>query len=88
LNIVLELGNSEAVSMAVEEGMGAAFVSRMVARRGIELGKIKEVRVDGLSFQREIYIAHSHRHPATQSQTEFWNFIQEPENEQLLKLAA
>jgi DNA-binding transcriptional LysR family regulator len=88
LKVVMEIGNSEAISMAVEEGIGAAFVSRIVARRGIELGKIKEVHVAGLSFEREIYIVYSHRHPATQAQTEFWNFMQEPENEQLLKLAA
>ncbi len=47
LNLVMEIGNSEAISMAVEEGIGAAFVSRAVARRGIELGRIKEVRVAG-----------------------------------------
>ncbi len=87
LNIVLELGNSEAISMAVEEGMGVAFISRLVAQRGIELGKIKEVRVAGLNFEREVYIVHSHRHPATRAQAEFWNFIQEPRNETLLKAA-
>jgi len=84
LNVVLELGNSEAVSMAVEEGMGVAFVSRLVAQRGIELGRIKEVHVAGLTFEREVYIVYSHRHPATRAQTEFWEFIQEPENESLL----
>ncbi|MFC1976395.1 LysR substrate-binding domain-containing protein, partial [Chloroflexota bacterium] len=84
LNVVMEIGNSEAISMAVEEEIGVAFVSRMVAQRAIKLGKIKEVRVAGLSFKREVYIAHSHRHPATRAQTEFWNFVQEPENEALL----
>jgi DNA-binding transcriptional LysR family regulator len=88
LNVVLEIGNSEAITMAVEEGVGIAFVSRAAARRGIELGKIKEVHVAGLSFKRDIYIAYSHRHPATRAQTEFWDFVQEPENETLLKLAA
>jgi len=88
LNVVMEIGNSEAISMAVEEGIGAAFVSRTVARRGIELGKIKEVRVAGLSLQRDVFIAYSNRHPATRAQAEFWNFVQEPENETLLKMAA
>jgi DNA-binding transcriptional LysR family regulator len=88
LNLVMEIGNSEAISMAVEEGIGVAFVSRTVARRGIELGKIKEVRVAGLSLKREVFIAYSHRYPATRAQTEFWNFVQEPENERLLELAA
>ncbi len=88
LNTVMEIGNSEAISMAVEEGIGMAFVSRTVARRAIELGKIKEVRVAGLSLKREVFIAHSTRHPATRAQLEFWNFVQEPENERLLQMAA
>jgi DNA-binding transcriptional LysR family regulator len=88
LNVVMEIGNSEAISMAVEAGIGAAFISRTIARRGIEWGKIKEVPVAGFSLKREIYIAHSRRHPATRAQTEFWNFVQEPENERFLELAA
>lgn len=88
LNLVMEIGNSEAISMAVEEGIGVAFVSRTVARRGIELGRIKEVQVAGVSLQREVFIAHSRRHPATRAQMEFWSFVQQPENEQLLRLAA
>jgi len=80
LNVVMEIGNSEAISIAVEEGIGVAFVSRTVARRGIKAGKLKEVRVQGLSVKREIYIAYSHRHPATKAQTAFWNFLQTEEN--------
>ena len=84
LNVVMELGNSEAISMAVEEGIGAAFVSRAVARRGIELGKIKEVDVDGLALEREVFIVYHSRQPATRAQTEFWNFvIQSPISTQL-----
>jgi DNA-binding transcriptional LysR family regulator len=78
LNVALELGNSEAISMAVEEGIGVAFVSRAVARRGIELGKIKEVSITGLSLKREIYIAYSNRYPATRAQTEFWDYVTQP----------
>jgi DNA-binding transcriptional LysR family regulator len=88
LNVVMEIGNSEAISMAVEEGIGAAFVSRTVARRGIDLGKVREVCVAGLSLKREVFIAYSHRYPATRAQIEFWNFVQEPDNERLLELAA
>jgi DNA-binding transcriptional LysR family regulator len=88
LNVVMEIGNSEAIAMAVEEGIGAAFVSRTVARRGIGLGKLREVKVAGLNLQREVFISYSHRHPATRAQTEFWKFVQEDENKTLLKLAA
>jgi DNA-binding transcriptional LysR family regulator len=88
LKVVMEIGNSEAISMSVEEGIGVAFVSRTVARRGIELGKVKEVSVAGLSLKRDVFIAHSLRYPATRAQTEFWGFVQEPENETLLQMAA
>ena len=88
LNVVMEIGNSEAISMAVEENIGAAFISRTVARQGIELGKLKEIHVTGLSLSREIFISYSHRHPATSAQTEFWNFVQTPEVEAMLKSAA
>ena len=85
LNIVLELGNSEAISMAVEEGIGVAFVSRAVAHRGMELGKVKEVNVAGFSLQREVFIVHSNRHPATSAQKEFWNFVTQSPTDMLLE---
>lgn len=88
LNEVMEIGNTEAIAIAVEEGIGVAFISRTVAHRGIELGRIKEVKVNGLELRREIYIAHSTRHPTTRAQSEFWEFIQEPENEALLQASA
>ncbi|RMH00048.1 MAG: hypothetical protein D6706_04575 [Chloroflexi bacterium] len=84
---MMEIGNSEAIGMSVEEGIGVAFVSRTVARRGIELGRLKEVKVNGLSLKRDVFIVASRRHPATQAQTEFWNFVQEPENVALLEQA-
>jgi len=85
LRVVLELGNSEAVSMAVEEGIGVAFVSRAIAQRGIELGKLKEVQVDGISLRRETFIAYSSRHPATRAKTEFWNFVTQPSMGKMLE---
>ena len=85
LNLAMEIGNTEAISMAVAEGIGAAFISRAAARRGIELGRLKEVRVSGLSLHRKIFIAYSRRYPAPRAQTRFWNFTQEPENQELLK---
>ena len=88
LKIVMEIGNSEAISMAVEEGIGVAFIPRTVARRGIELGRLKEMPVEGISLQREVFIAYSQRHPATRAQAAFWDFIQEPVSEQFLASAA
>ena len=88
LNIVMELGNAEAIEMAVEEGIGVSIVSRLVAQRGVDLGRIKVVEVEGLVLERKIYMAYNVRRAATSAQTEFWNFVHEPLNETLLKLAA
>jgi DNA-binding transcriptional LysR family regulator len=88
LNIVMVLGNAEAIEMAVEEGIGVSIVSRLVAQRGVELKRIKAVDVRGLNLERKIYMAYNIRRAATSAQTEFWNFVHQPANETLLKLAA
>ena len=88
LNVVMELGNAEAIEMAVEEGIGVSFVSRLVAQRGVKLGRIKIVEVEGMNLERKIYMAQSVRRAATKAQAEFWDFVHQPSNETLLKLAA
>lgn len=75
LNVAMVLGNAEAIEMAVEEGIGVAFISRLAATRGLELGRIVEVEVDGMVLQRRIYLARNSRFPATRAQTEFWDFV-------------
>jgi LysR family transcriptional regulator, transcriptional activator of the cysJI operon len=54
LNSVMEIGNAEAIEMAVEEGIGIAFVSELAASRGLALGRIKAVDVEGLDLRRTI----------------------------------
>src|SRR5512137_2226241 len=75
LNPVMEIGNAEAIEMAVEEGIGIAFVSELAAARGLALGRIKAVEVEGLDLRRTIYLAHNVRHPLTRAQDRFWNFV-------------
>ncbi len=88
LNVVMELGNAEAIEMAVEEGIGVSIVSRLVAQRGVDLGRIKMLEIEGLNLERKLYMAYNIRRAATSAQTEFWNFVHQPLNETLLKLAA
>ncbi len=75
LNVAMVLGNAEAIGMAVEEGLGVAFISRLAAARGIALGRIVEVEVDGMSLTRKLYMARNRRQPLTRAQVEFWEFI-------------
>lgn len=75
LNSVMEIGNAEAIEMAVEEGIGIAFVSELAAARGLALGRIKAIEVPGLDLHRTIYLAHNVRHPLTRAQDRFWSFV-------------
>lgn len=75
LNVSMTLGNTEAIEIAVEEGLGVAFVSRLAAERGIKLGRVVEVDVEGMSLKRQIYMFRSRSIPQTLSQAKFWEFI-------------
>jgi DNA-binding transcriptional LysR family regulator len=75
LNVAMVLGNAEAIEMAVEEGLGVAFVSRLAASRGLELGRAVEVEVEGMNLMRNIYMVRNRKQPLTRAQIEFWQFI-------------
>ena len=76
LRVVMELGNPEAIEMAVERGVGIAFVSEMVAARGLAFGRIKKVEMEGINLSRTVYIARNLNHPLTRAQSLFWKFAQ------------
>lgn len=67
----LTLGSSEAIAMAVEEGLGVAFVSRIVARR-LAGSRVTPVGVRGLTIEREIHFGRHTRRPTTRAQAAFW----------------
>jgi DNA-binding transcriptional LysR family regulator len=75
LNVVMELGNAEAIEMAVEQGIGVAFISKLAAARGLELGYIAQVEVEGMVLTRDIFLTRCKRTPATRAQIEFWSFV-------------
>ena len=79
LKVAMGLGNSEAIAIAVEEGIGVAFISRLAANRSLELGRIVEVDIEGMSLFRKIYLARNQRFPSTRAQSEFWDFVHQPE---------
>lgn len=76
LNVIMELGNAEAIEMAVEHGVGIAFVSEMVAARGLALGRVKRVEIEDLDLRRTVYIARNINRPFTRAQSLFWEFSQ------------
>lgn len=76
LDIAMELGNPEAIEMAVERGVGIAFVSEMVAARGLAFGRVKKVELEGLDLHRTVYMARHIHYPFTRAQNLFWEFAQ------------
>jgi LysR family transcriptional regulator, transcriptional activator of the cysJI operon len=75
LTIAMVLGNAEAIVMAVEEGIGAAFVSRLSAQRSLDLNRVAEVKVVGMELKHQIYMARNRRFAPSRGQAEFWQFV-------------
>ena len=57
LQVVAEMGSSEAVREAVKAGVGASIISRLAVRSDLEIGLLKEVVIKGASLTRDIDIA-------------------------------
>lgn len=74
LNVAMELGNPEAIEMAVERGVGIAFVSEMIAARGLAIGRIKKVELQGMQLHRTVHMARHVNYPFTRAQNLFWDF--------------
>jgi DNA-binding transcriptional LysR family regulator len=71
---LLTLGNSEAIALSVQEGLGVGFVSRIVVTK-LKPGHVKEIKVRGLEINREIQIGHNPSRQPTTAQEAFWEFI-------------
>ena len=82
---ILTLGNSEAIALAVQEGIGVGFVSQMIISR-LVAGKVAAVKVRDLDIQQEIYIGRDANRLGTTAQTAFWQFVTDPHNPVLKRL--
>jgi DNA-binding transcriptional LysR family regulator len=74
LKTLLTLGNSEAIALSVQEGLGVAFVSQIVVTI-LNPGQVIPIKVRGLEINREIQIGRHTRRKSTTAQDAFWEFI-------------
>ena len=74
LDVVMELGSSEAIVTAVEAGIGVAFISQIVASRCIGAGYVVEVPIEGLDLKRQLHMIRHGRRAQTRIQAAFWDF--------------
>jgi DNA-binding transcriptional LysR family regulator len=77
MNVVMVVGNAEAIEIAVEHGLGIAFISRLAARHGLASGRLVEVPVEGLHLERPLYVVRNSRCAKTLAQERLWCFFQE-----------
>jgi DNA-binding transcriptional LysR family regulator len=82
LHVLITLGNAEAIALAVQEGIGVGFLSKIVVDR-LCADKVATIRVRGLDVCREIYIGRNIRRPATTAQNAFWGFLINQDNKLL-----
>lgn len=85
LNTVMVLGNSEAVCVAVEEGIGVAFVSKRAATAGIASGRLIQVPVEGLHLAQQLHMVRQANTLMTNAPAAFWDFVYSEENRHLLE---
>jgi len=82
LQPVLTLSHAEAIALAVQEGLGVGFVSKIVVSRLVS-DKVATVNVRGLSkhLHQDIYIGRNMLQPSTIAQTAFWDIVTFPTNQ-------
>jgi len=75
LNIVMELGSTEAVKSAVEAGLGISFVSRWAVKEGIKLKKLKILKIPNFSIKRYFYLVSNRKHTLPKAGQVFRYFL-------------
>jgi DNA-binding transcriptional LysR family regulator len=58
VRVVMELGENEAIKRAVASGLGITLISATVARRELEAGQVRAVRLPGARILRRFNIIH------------------------------
>ena len=74
LNIFMEMGTSEAIALAVQQGLGVGFISKMIVRK-ICRDNVHIIKVRGLDIIQNIYFGRQTVQPASSAEVAFWNFI-------------
>jgi DNA-binding transcriptional LysR family regulator len=88
LNIVMEVGNQEALAMAVEHGIGVSFVSLLAASPRLALGRLAIVNVCGLELSNPVQLVYATSRPASPVRTKFLEFVEQPQNRTMVNMLA
>ncbi len=62
LNVVAEMGSTEAIRQGIKAGVGVSILSECAVREELAAGSLKKVKIQGVSFRRAFYLTvHRHR---------------------------
>lgn len=86
LNILMELGNAEAIVSTVAAGYGVSFVSALAAVDLVRQSSIVAVPVEDLELIRSVYMIRKRDGAPHRPRDVFWSFVHAPENADLLSL--
>lgn len=53
----MEIGSTQAIKGAVEAGLGISILSKLAVSKELEQGTLREVTIDGMNFERNLWIA-------------------------------
>ncbi len=81
LNVVMELGDAEAVQMAVENGIGITFISEVMAARSLALGRVKKVDVEDFNVTQRIALSRHISRVYTRAEAKLWEFVEQHRQE-------
>lgn len=84
LNVLAEVGSTEAVLSSVETGMGISLVSAWAARRAENSGKIRSVKVEGVNLKRNFYVVFPRQKHRRKTVETFLEFLKNAEEDQVL----
>ncbi|MCX7832063.1 MAG: selenium metabolism-associated LysR family transcriptional regulator [Actinobacteria bacterium] len=88
LNIILELGSTQAVLSALSSDIGMAPISIFAIKEHLKNGSLTFKRVEGLNLKRPLFIAYNEKSPFSKAQEVFLELIRNRKNEVLEVLKA
>ncbi len=75
LNVMLEMGSSQALISAVAAGVGLAFCSRLAADAALRLGQVVELPIEGSPFVRPLFVVYHRNHFQSRVMAEFLSIL-------------
>ncbi len=74
LKVVLTLGNSEAILIAIQQGVGVGFVTQTVLSQLCDV-RVVPVQIAGVEFKQDIYMCRHRMSAKSGVQAAFWDYI-------------